>query len=71
MTTLIPKELITAKWLPAVSWGNPVTYILEGCRYMMAGTSSVKFYFTALIIFSATTMIFILFAPASAKRIRV
>ena len=40
-----PDDIIAAKWLLAVSWGNLVTYILQGNRYLPAGTSSAVFYY--------------------------
>ena len=42
-TTFLPRELITAKWLLAVSWANPVTYMMEAMRYLLAGTASEGF----------------------------
>ena len=70
-TTFLPRELITAKWLLTVSWGNPVTYILEGCRYLLAGTSDVKFFSIAIIIFSITTIISLSFALSSARKMKI
>lgn len=70
-TTFLPRELIKAKWLLAVSWGNPVTYILEGNRYLLAGTSPVGFLYIGLIIFTITSIISVAFALSSAKKIKV
>jgi ABC-2 type transport system permease protein len=70
-TTFLPRELITAKWLIAVSWGNPVTYIIEGNRYLLAGTSSAMFFYVGLIVFSVTSIISLTFALASSKKIKV
>ena len=70
-TTFLPRELITAKWLLTVSWGNPVTYILEGCRYLLAGTSDVKFFNIAIIVFSITTIISLSFALSSARKMKI
>lgn len=70
-TTFLPRELITADWLLAVSWGNPVTYILEGNRYLLAGTSSSSFFFIALLIFSITSFLSVAFALSSANKIKV
>ena len=70
-TTFLPRELIQAKWLLSVSWVNPVTYILEANRYLLAGTSSSNFLILALIIFSVSALYSILFALVSADKIRV
>lgn len=70
-TTFLPRELITAKWLLTVSWGNPVTYILEGNRYLLGGTSSVSFFLVGLIIFALTSFISVSFALSSAYKIKV
>lgn len=70
-TTFLPRELITAKWLLTVSWGNPVTYILEGCRYLLGGTSDAIFFKVALVIFSMTTIIAVLFALSSARKMKI
>ncbi len=70
-TTFLPREMITAKWLLAVSWGNPVTYILEGNRYLLAGTSSAGFFYAGLIIFAITSVASVTFALSSAKKIKV
>lgn len=69
-TTFLPRELITSKWLLAVSWGNPVTYILEGSRYLLGGTSSADYFHIALIIFTFASIISIAFALQSAKKIK-
>jgi len=69
-TTFLPRELITARWLLAVSWVNPVTYILEGNRYLLAGTSSAGFFITGLLIFSTTSIASVAYALASAKKIK-
>lgn len=70
-TTFLPRELITTDWLLAVSWVNPVTYILEANRYLLAGTSPSDFFYTGLLIFTFTSMISVFFALSSAKRIKV
>lgn len=70
-TTFLPRELITSKWLLAVSWVNPVTYILEGNRYLLAGTSSAKFFYLGLLITTVTSIASVVFALKSAKRIKV
>lgn len=70
-TTFLPRELISANWLLTVSWVNPVTYILEGNRYLLAGTSSATFFHIALLIFSVTSAVSIAFALSSANRIKV
>jgi ABC-2 type transport system permease protein len=70
-TTFLPRELITADWLLAVSWGNPVTYILEGNRYLLGGTSSASFFFIGLLIFAIASIVSVAFALSSANKIKV
>lgn len=70
-TTFLPRELITSKWLLAVSWGNPVTYILEGNRYLLAGTSSASFFTTAFVILTLTSTFSVIFALSSANKIKI
>jgi len=70
-TTFLPRALIKADWLLAVSWINPVTYILEGNRYLLAGTSSINFFYTGLIIFTFTSVVSVAFALSSAKKIKL
>src|SRR5574344_1062264 len=69
-TTFLPRELMTAKWLLAISWGNPVTYLLEGCRYLLAGTSQPLFLLIALCVLSLTALSSVIFALKSASKIR-
>jgi ABC-2 type transport system permease protein len=69
-TTFLPRELMTAKWLLAISWGNPVTYVLEGCRYLLAGTSQPIFLLIALGVLSLTALSSVIFALNSASKIR-
>jgi len=70
-TTFLPRELIDAKWLLTVSWGNPVTYILEANRYLLGGTSPAAFLWIAFLIFTLTSAISIAYALGSAKKIKV
>jgi len=70
-TTFLPRELITAEWLLIASWGNPVTYILEGNRYLLGGTSTAGFFYAGLLILSFTTICSLSFALASAKKIKI
>lgn len=70
-TTFLPREMITAEWLLAVSWFNPATYILEGSRYLLAGTSDVWFFLIAMGVFSLTTIISLAFALLSARKIKL
>jgi ABC-2 type transport system permease protein len=70
-TTFLPRELITSNWLIAVSWGNPVTYILEGNRFLLAGTSSASFFYIGLLIFSIGSIASVAFALSSSNKIKV
>ena len=70
-TTYLPRELITSKWLLAVSWFNPVTYILEGNRFLLAGTSSAMFLFWAIVIFTVLSVASVFFALGSSRKIKV
>lgn len=70
-TTFLPRELISSQWLLAVSWANPVTYVLEANRYLLGGTSSQEFFFMGLLILTITALISLVFALGSADRIKV
>ena len=70
-TTFLPRELIKAKWLLFISWANPVTYILEGNRFLLAGTASIKYFIIALIIFTFTSIISLFFAINSSTKIKI
>ena len=70
-TTFLPRELISSKWLLAVSWGNPVTYILEANRYLLAGTSPASFFYISIIILITTSTLSIIFALSSARKIKI
>lgn len=70
-TTFLPRELIQAKWLLTVSWGNPVTYILEANRFLLGGTSTVSFLWIAFLIFTLTSAISIAYALGSARKIKI
>lgn len=70
-TTFLPRELITAKWLLTASWFNPVTYLLEAMRYLLAGTSSSQFFIFGLIIFSVLAFGSTCFALSSAQKIKI
>jgi len=70
-STFLPRELITSRWLLAFSWANPVTYILEGNRFLLAGTSDGRFFAAALLIFSLSAIASSAFALSGAGRIRL
>jgi ABC-2 type transport system permease protein len=70
-TTFLPRELITAKWLVSVSWANPVTYVLEAIRYLLAGTSDFSFFLWGLMILAVTATASVVFAVRSGNRIKV
>ncbi len=70
-TTFLPREMITTQWLLTVSWGNPVTYLLEGSRYLLAGTSSAWFFYVALVLFAASAVVSIAFALGSTRKMRM
>ena len=70
-TTFLPRELIRAKWLLTISWMNPVTYILEGNRFLLAGTSPARFFYVALIVLFFTSIFSLLFALYSSKKIKI
>jgi ABC-2 type transport system permease protein len=70
-TTFLPRQLIASGWLLAVSWGNPVTYILEGNRYLLAGTSAASFFHIAIVIFAVTSVVSVVYAVSSANKIKV
>lgn len=70
-TTFMPRELITADWLLAVSWANPVTYLLEGCRYLISGLTPASFFYCSVLIFSVTSLVSCWFAINSSKKIKL
>jgi ABC-2 type transport system permease protein len=70
-STFLPRELITAQWLLTVSWANPVTYLLEGNRFLLAGTSAPEFFYAALIIFTVSSFASVVFALKSAHKIKM
>lgn len=70
-TTFMPRELITAGWLRAVSWVNPVTYLLEGMRYLLAGTAPLEYFLLGLGLTSAGAAGALLFALTGSRRVLV
>lgn len=70
-TTFLPRQLITSKWLLAVSWFNPVTYILEGNRFLLEGTAPMSFFLWSILILVITASVSVAFALSSARKIRV
>ncbi len=70
-TTFLPRELMNDNWLLTVSWGNPITYILEANRFLLAGTSPAKFFIIGVLVLSVTSVISISFALLSAKKIKI
>jgi ABC-2 type transport system permease protein len=67
-TTFLPRELITSRWLVAISWGNPVTYVLEANRYLLAGTSPKYFLMIGIAVLSFGALSAILFALSGSKK---
>lgn len=70
-TTFMPRELITARWLRAASWANPVTYLLEGMRFLLAGTAPLEFFLIGLGLTAAAAIAALVFALTGARRILV
>jgi ABC-2 type transport system permease protein len=70
-TTFLPRELINAQWLLAVSWGNPVTYIMEAMRFLLTGSASSIFFFTGLAFSVLGTGLALMFAISGSKKILV
>jgi ABC-2 type transport system permease protein len=70
-TTFLPRELIDAKWLLGVSWGNPVTYILEGNRYLLGGTSPSWYFYVAAAVFSLTSVLALVFTLRGTRKMKV
>jgi ABC-2 type transport system permease protein len=68
-TTFMPRELISSEWLLAVSWANPVTYLLEAMRYLLSGTSSVEFFLAAIAMLFAAAVGALVFAVRSTRRL--
>ncbi len=70
-TTFLPRELITSTWLLTVSWFNPVTYMMEAMRYLLAGTASQGFFQAGLLITVSGTIASLIFAFSGGKKILV
>ncbi|MDD4032705.1 MAG: ABC transporter permease [Bacteroidales bacterium] len=70
-TTFLPRELIKAKWLLTVSWGNPVTYLLEANRYLLGGTTSASYFYISLMILLVTSALSVTYARMSAEKIKM
>lgn len=70
-TTFLPRELITSRWLKAVSWGNPLTYLMEGMRYLLAGTMPQWYFTAALIITLSSSVLSLLYAFTGTSKILV
>ncbi|HEX3007117.1 MAG TPA: hypothetical protein VHO90_05830, partial [Bacteroidales bacterium] len=70
-TTFLPRELIHSKWLLTASWFNPVTYILEANRYLIAGTSSKVFFIAGLMLLLVSSVTSVVFALLSSRKIKV
>jgi ABC-2 type transport system permease protein len=70
-TTFLPRELITSRWLKAVSWGNPLTYLMEGMRYLMAGTAPGWYLTAALVLAGTGALAALLFALSGCRKILV
>lgn len=70
-TTFMPRELITAHWLRAVSWANPVTYLLEGMRYLLAGTAPAEYLLIGLAFSFASAGAALAYALTGTRRVLV
>ncbi|MFN3556657.1 MAG: ABC transporter permease [Bacteroidales bacterium] len=70
-TTFLPRELITSQWLLAVSWANPVTYVLEANRYLLGGTATQEFFLLGLTILTLTSAGSLIFAVGSTDKIKI
>lgn len=70
-STFLPLELITARWLLAVSMVNPVTYLMEGMRFLLAGTSSAGYFHGGLFITASLAAASLIFALTGTRRIPV
>lgn len=70
-TTFMPRELITAGWLSTVSRANPVTYLLEGMRYLLAGTAPLEYLLLGLGIGGFGAVAALIFALSGTRRILV
>ena len=42
-TTFLPFDMITSSWMKMTAGINPLTYILEGMRFLLAGSSYIYF----------------------------
>lgn len=67
-TTFLPYDMITAGWFKTVLWINPITYLLEGMRFLLSGSSKLMFFVIGATFSFAGALAAILFAVTSAKK---
>jgi ABC-2 type transport system permease protein len=67
-TTFLPYDMISASWLKVVSWVNPVTYLMEGMRFLLAGSTPGWFLAVAFAFSAVSAMGAIIFAVTRANK---
>ena len=70
-TTFMPRELVTAGWLLAVSWANPVTYLLGGMRFLLGGTEPAHYLWIGYAFTALGALAAMLFAVSSTRKVLV
>ena len=74
-TTFLPRELISSRWLLMVSRFNPITYLLEGLRYLLAGgigaADSPKALLAAVAVAGVGAFLGLILALTGARKILV
>ena len=68
-TTFTPKELIGSEWFLRIAQFNPVTYLFEGSRFLLAGTASAEYFYLACLILVISASAATGFALMGSKRI--
>jgi len=70
-TTFMPRELITSRWLQVISYGNPVTYLLEGMRWLLGGTAPFSSFLAGICMTGAGALLAVLFALTGARKVLI
>jgi len=70
-TTFLPRALVTSGWLLTVSWGNPVTYLLGGMRFLLGGTEPAHYLWIGYAFTALGALAAMLFAMSSSRKVLV
>lgn len=67
-TSFMPYDLIETVWLKKALWFNPITYPLEGMRYLVNGKTQAFFVPAGFAVSGALAIASLVFACISAKK---